>query len=717
MNDVAKMNLSLSEKQAVPTNILIVDDLPEKHLVFASILDELGQNLVMVRSGREALRCVLESEFAVILLDVNMPDIDGFETASMLRRYKKTAHTPILFITAYVDDSEVARGYALGAVDYIASPVVPEILRSKVKVFVELHQKTQQLRAYAEEREALGRAAAARVAAEAASERADFLSQVGQQLGQSLELKKTSQDLLGLMVPRFASHALLALVDATGKPSVVITAIGRDSMAMIADVLSVWGSLDEADRRLIDIEGPHFQRVNGAALYRLVHRLLDRPADEHENAATEAMAFPFKAGNNMHGVFVLGWHRDTVWTGAQTALMREVIGRAAIAFENAALYHAIQEEDRRKNEFLAMLAHELRNPMAPIANAVYVLRGLSLDEPKVSWASDLIGRQVSHMSRMVDDLLDVSRIARGTIFIEKKHLTLEALLESTVEATKPVLAARSQSLVVDAMPTGVILNGDALRLSQALSNLVQNASKFSEPGCEIFIRVCYNPGGITISVVDHGVGIESSFLPRAFDLFSQGSQTLDRSRGGLGIGLTLVKNLIELHGGSVGASSAGTNLGSTFVIKLPATQVIGPEMLTPAAVAQSRTSSPARVLVVEDQEDSASTLKMVLALEGHEVELAANGSEALKRFRAFRPDVVVMDLGLPGMTGFEVARKIRTIKGSRPLLVALTGYGQAEDMANSVDAGFDHHVVKPADISQLLSLIDNRRAAQPSAVA
>ena len=222
---------------------------------------------------------------------------------------------------------------------------------------------------------------------------------------------------------------------------------------------------------------------------------------------------------------------------------------------------------------------------------------------------------------------------------------------------------------------------------------------------------------IAISVVDQGVGIDSSFLPRAFDLFSQDSQTLDRSRGGLGIGLTLVKNLIELHGGSVGATSPGPNQGSTFVIELPVTELIGPEVSMRPEVDPVRASaSPARVLVVEDQQDSASTLKMVLALEGHEVELAANGLEALKRFKSFQPDVVVMDLGLPGMTGFEVARKIRTIKGHRPLLVALTGYGQAEDMAQSVDAGFDHHVVKPADIAQLLSLIDNRSFTSQRAV-
>jgi len=708
------MDESLARASVAPTNILIVDDLPEKHLVFASILEELGQNLVMVRSGREALRCVLESEFAVILLDVNMPDIDGFETATMLRRFKKTAHTPILFITAYVDNFEVSRGYALGAVDYIASPVVPEILRSKVRVFVELHQKTQQLRAYAEEREALGRAEAARLAAEAASERADFLSQAGRRLGRSLDLKKTAVELLELTVPRFASYGLLALVDASGDPLVVNTAAQIGQTTMAADAQSMWGDLGDAERHLIKFEGQDVQVASGAVLHGLVHRTLC--AQPNEPPSPEAMAFPFEVGNHMRGVFVLGQYGGIAWAVAQTALMREVIGRAAIAFENAALYRSIQEEDRRKNEFLAMLAHELRNPMAPIANAVHVLRSLSLDHPTVSWASDLIGRQVAHMARMVDDLLDVSRIARGTISIQRMPVTLEDLLAGTEEATKPILTARSQTLIVDPLPEGVSLNGDIVRLAQALSNLVQNASKFSEPGSEILIRTCYTPGNVAISVVDQGVGIDQSFLPRAFDLFAQDSQTLDRSHGGLGIGLTLVKHLVELHGGTITAMSAGPNLGSTFAINLPAAQTVTAGLSATVPLAQPRSASPARVLVVEDQEDSANTLKMVLVLEGHEVELAANGSDALTRFRTFRPDVVVMDLGLPGMTGFEVARKMRSFKGKQPLLVALTGYGQAEDMVQSMDSGFDHHVVKPADIEKLLSLIEGRVSYRPTAV-
>jgi signal transduction histidine kinase/PleD family two-component response regulator len=675
-------------------NILVVDDLPEKHVVFRSILDELGQNIVSARSGQEALRCILEMEFAVILLDVNMPDIDGLETAGLIRQYKKTAQTPIVFITAYVDEVQAKRGYQLGAVDYIPSPVVPDVLRSKIRVFVELFRMNRQLHLQAAAREALARSEAARTAAEAASQRADYLSEASQRLSRSLNLDDTIAAVLDLCVPMLGDRAILGMPDKDG-------GVRRLEMH----------PAPKAD------DNEAFMPELRSAADEVIRERQFKLARFGERAAAIC---PLMAGDEIRGALALLGPADR-FDSAQLALIREFASRASIAMENARLYTAVQEADRRKNEFLAMLAHELRNPLAPIRNAVHIMQGDDVTQLTMNWARDVIGRQADHMARLVDDLLDVSRIVQGKVAVKPEQLTLRALVERAVEGSSPRVAGRDQLLCVELPPQDIELSGDGVRLAQVLGNLINNASKFSRPNTRIDVTASFVDGEVQISVRDQGCGIDAAFLPHIFDLFAQGDQSLDRSQGGLGIGLTLVKHLVELHGGRVTARSDGPGQGTEVVVALPARQVgVAEASAAPAAPepTAARQKAPGRVLVVDDLAASAETLMMLLEMEGFEVKVASEGVSALKIAEHFRPDVVLLDIGLPGMNGFEVAHRLRLQPESRDaLLIALTGYGEAESRSRSAQAGFDFHMVKPADLGLLLSMVADPQEARRSAKA
>jgi signal transduction histidine kinase/DNA-binding response OmpR family regulator len=694
-------------EDAARVNILVVDDLPEKHLVFRSILEELGQNVVSAYSGREALRAVLEDEFAVILLDVNMPDMDGFETAGLIRNYKKTAQTPIVFITAYVDEVQAVRGYALGAVDYISSPVVPEILRSKVKVFVDLHRLNRELRQQAQAREALARAEAARSAAEAATRRADLLATASQILSRSLDVDATIGALLGFAAPGLADSAMVALVDDRGELARVCLA---DDYGGVVPDNQVAGDYQKQDLGAI---------VARALAMGETLRLLGPIGFTGVPAGTralvpvhEAVVFPMHVGERAFGALLLGVCAPRKLDAAEMALAKEVVSRAVIALENASLYAAIQEADRRKNEFLAMLAHELRNPLAPIRNAVHVLQRGGITEKNVTWSSEVIGRQVDHLATLVDDLLDVSRIARGKVVVASDPLRLNEVLEHALETSRPVLEKRRHHLVVQVPREEVSFNGDLVRLAQVLSNLLNNAAKFTPPGGHITLEAAVSGSELRICVRDNGAGIEPQLLPHVFDLFTQGDQTLDRSEGGLGIGLTLVKHLIELHGGRVQARSEGRGTGAEFTLFLPGVRVL---TSTPAAEEprpqENTARKVARVLVVDDVQASADSLCRLLEIEGHRVAVAGDGEAAISAAASFRPDVVVLDIGLPGKNGFEVAAELRA-SGAHDdtLLIALSGYGGAEDRERGAKAGFAHYLVKPADIPTLLSIIGTHAA-------
>jgi signal transduction histidine kinase len=566
-------------------NVLLVDDQPARLLTYESILSDLGQNLVRAGSGIEALEKLMKEEFAVVLLDVSMPGMDGFEAATLIHQHPRFEKTPIIFVTGvHVSELDRLKGYKVGAVDYVSIPVVPEILRSKVAVLIELYTKRRQLQ------------------------------DLNRNLGEANE------------------------------------------------------RLAEANTTLQAEKTRELETLNN---------ILQRANQELE--------------------------------AANRSLQTEVTERARVEL-------ALKEADRHKDEFLAMLAHELRNPLAPIRNAVELMHRKSINDPQLVWSRDVIERQLAHMTRLVDDLLDVSRITRGKINLNKEVIEIGALIARTVETVQPLIEERGHELSVQ-LPTGTLMVlGDPTRLSQALGNVLGNAAKYTERGGHITLSATELESEVEIRVTDNGIGIPADLLPTIFNLFTQLDRTSGPTPGGLGIGLALVQRLIEMHGGSVTAHSDGPGRGSEFVIRLPLfireRVEAGQSSNKPSALEQSMTNveeaprNQRRILVADDNNDALESLATLLQLSGHEVYTAANGAVALESAEQHRPEVALLDIGMPKLDGYEVARRIRAQPwGRRITLVALTGWGQDSDRRRSQEAGFDSHLVKPLDLDKLTELL------------
>jgi signal transduction histidine kinase len=565
--------------------VLLVDDQPARLLTYETILSELGQNLVRAGSGIEALEKLMKDEFAVVLLDVSMPDMDGFEAATLIHQHPRFEKTPIIFVTGvHVSELDRLKGYKVGAVDYVSIPVVPEILRSKVAVLIELYTKRRELQV----------------------------------------LNRT-------------------LADANER-------------------------LAEANTTLQAEKTRELETLN---------RVLQRANQELESA--------------------------------NRSLQTEVAERTRVEL-------ALKEADRHKDEFLAMLAHELRNPLAPIHNAVQLMHRQSFADPQLTWSRDVIGRQLAHLTRLVDDLLDVSRITRGKINLSKEVIELETLMTRTLETVQPLLEERGHKLTVE-VPKGILaVLGDPTRLVQALGNVLGNAAKYTERGGHITLAAAESGAEVVIRVRDNGIGIPAELMPMIFNLFTQLDRTSGPPQSGLGIGLALVQRLVEMHGGSVSARSDGLGKGSEFLIRLPLfireTVESGQPIQQRSALEQSMTNAegPARtqrrILVADDNNDALESLATLLQLSGHEVYTAANGAMALESAEAHRPEVALLDIGMPKLDGYEVARRIRAQPwGQRITLVALTGWGQDSDRRRSQEAGFDSHLVKPLDLDKLMELL------------
>ena len=363
---------------------------------------------------------------------------------------------------------------------------------------------------------------------------------------------------------------------------------------------------------------------------------------------------------------------------------------------------ALKDADRRKDEFLAMLAHELRNPLAAINNAVQVLRRGSQDDDR-EWSKDVIDRQGKHLARLMDDLLDVSRITRGNIQLRKEWIDLGPIIARAIESVRPLIDAKKHTLTVSIAPGPMGLFADPTRMEQILVNLLSNAAKYTDERGQIMLTAQCN-GDFIVAVKDNGAGIPREVLPHIFDLFAQGDRTIDRSQGGLGIGLTLVKRLVEMHGGTVTAASDGPGTGSAFTVRLPA--VAGPtgDEATPGSRPPVRNPGGLSVLVVDDNKDTADGMARLLVSSGYRVTMAHDGPSALAAARAGRPDAILMDIGLPGMDGYAVAEQFRKDQNDgETILIAISGYGQEHDRRRSREAGFDHHLVKPVDYERLLA--------------
>jgi signal transduction histidine kinase/ActR/RegA family two-component response regulator len=394
------------------------------------------------------------------------------------------------------------------------------------------------------------------------------------------------------------------------------------------------------------------------------------------------------------------------YTKDDLAFAEELAHRSAIAVENAQLYAKLREADRRKDEFLATLAHELRNPLAPIRNSIELLRRADGNAEIIAQSSQIMERQVAQMVRLVDDLLDISRITQGKIQLRKERLELAAVVRSVVEECRPLMKAHAHKLTLTLPPDPIYVDADPTRLGQVFANLLNNAAKYTEKGGHVWLTVERQGSAVVVSVRDSGIGIAAEYLPRLFQMFSQAEPALERSQGGLGIGLSLVRGLVELHGGTVEARSKGPGSGSEFIVRLPLALSAEQAPEEPSEQHAPQLSSRRRILVVDDNEDAADSLAMMLQMMGNEVRTAHDGLEGVELAATFRPDLVLLDIGMPRLNGYDACRRIREQPwGKNVLLVALTGWGQEEDKRRSHEAGFDTHLVKPVEPEALEKLL------------
>jgi len=407
------------------------------------------------------------------------------------------------------------------------------------------------------------------------------------------------------------------------------------------------------------------------------------------------------------GVYWKAPHRPSE---EQVRLLETLADIGSIAVQNGQLFSESEDANRRKDEFLAMLAHELRNPLAPVLNAVEVIRALGPREARVEYAGDLIHRQVVHMTRLIDDLLDVSRITRGRIDLRKERLAVAGVVEAALEASRPLVERRSHTLSVN-VDDGLWVDGDRARLVQVLTNLVANAAKFTPPGGHVGVRARLDGATAVIAVRDTGVGVAKEAQARIFELFAQEDVSVERTQGGLGIGLTLAQRLVQMHGGSLAVHSDGAGRGAEFVVTLPASLDAADDVPVVAAAREAAADGRLRILLVEDNEDAAESFRILLELGGHVVEVASDGLQALREIEQFQPDIAFVDIGLPGLDGFGVAERVRARAGKLPYLVALSGYGRDEDKQRAARAGFDEHLTKPVAHERVQALLARFGAA------
>src|SRR3954465_11449667 len=552
-------------KTTEPVNILVVDDMPEKILSIEATLEELGQNLVKAYSGREALRCLLKDGFAVILLDVNMPEMDGFETAALIRERKRSEHTPIIFVTAFNDEVQMAKGYSLGAVDFISTPIDPEVMRTKVGVFVDLFQKTETIRHQAAHRVQLAREQAARQVAEKAMRRYALLAEASRLLSRSLDFDDTLTSLHRTMIPALADGCQLLLYDVNRH--LWFAHVSSNDSTRNGKVSSAHSRIEQVHPQLAKavkeaVESGHAQAIDPEVLQ-------NAPDLGPKKKWTSTVVVPLIARDTPLGAIVCCAARR-LFEPADLALTENLASRAATALDNAQLFQTIRDGDRPKDEFLAMLGHELRNPLAAITNAGELTKLLEPTEETFEESLEIIRQQAALMKRLVDDLLDVSRITSGRVQLQKSLVDAAEIIQRVAEAHEVLFSSRGHMLELELPHRGTVLEADPYRLEQVLSNLLVNAAKYTDAGGKIWFSARREGDDVVFRVKDTGIGIGPDLLPNVFDLFAQANRSLHRPAGGLGTGFTIVRGLTELHGGRVWGMSEGFGRGAEFVVALPA---------------------------------------------------------------------------------------------------------------------------------------------------
>jgi PAS domain S-box-containing protein len=779
--------------------VLLVDDNATNLLALEVVLDGLPLHLVRASSGEEALSLLEANDYAVVLMDVRMPGMDGFEAARRLRANERSRFTPIMFLTAADDDAaKSAEAYALGATDYLVKPYTPAVVRAKVTALASVFAEKEQARREADQLRLLvqgttdyailmldpnGYIASWNVGAERIKGyRADEI--VGKHFTvfypEDAVARGWPQEELRRAIAdgRFEDEGWRVRKDGSKFwANVIITALRDDDgrlrgFSKLTRNLTERREREEAVKRLRDeLEVRVKERTAELAAtneaLRRENEERTRAEEEVREKQAELTDFVENATVGLHWVGpdgtilwanraeheLLGYTREE-YVGRNIAdfhadppviddilcrltrgeelygyearlrckdgTVRHVLISSSVYRKNGEFCHtrcftrditerkaaeeALKERDRRKDEFMAMLAHELRNPLAPISNALQILQ-LRKDEETVEQVRQMVGRQVGQLNHLVSDLLEASRVTTGKIVLRKQLLDLAQFARIATNDVADTLKTAGINLTVEAPDTPVWVDGDWTRLTQALGNLLHNSGKFTAAGGQVTVTVEASEGMATLSVNDTGAGIAPEVLPRLFSPFTQATQDLDRSKGGLGLGLALVKGLVELHGGTVRAESDGPGRGARLTIELPLAE-------EPAAFTGANSKpgyGPARklrVLVVEDNRDSADSLKMALEMGGCcQVTVAYNGPDGVEVAKKIRPDLVLCDIGLPGYSGYEVARRIRKYANGSVVLVALTGYGRDEDRAEAKAAGFDRHFTKPIDFTQLEAII------------
>jgi signal transduction histidine kinase/response regulator of citrate/malate metabolism len=646
--EAAPVEAALASQAGAATRprILLADDNADMRAYLSRLLGEL-YTVETVSDGQAALAAVRSNPPDLLLADVMMPHLDGLSLLARLRVDPATRSLPVILLSALAGEQSRVEGIAIGADDYLVKPFNAR----------------------------------------------ELVARVGAQL----------------QIARVRSEAILSLRESEARLRAFVTASSDVVYRMNAD----WSEMGQ-------LEGRHFIADARAPLRDWIENYIpadDQPAVLAAISGAIRTRGPFKLEHRVKRVDgTLGW------TASRTVPLLDAKGEIVEWFgtatditarkeaEESSRQHVMQlaEADLRKNEFLAMLAHELRNPLAPITNALHIMRRKREGDAEVQSASAMMERQIGQMVRLVDDLLDVNRISRGNIELRRERVDLAGAVQHAVEAVQPFCDLMDHALTVTLPQQPVQLNADPARLAQIIGNLLNNACKFTNKGGSIALVVEREGNWAVIRVRDSGIGIAPEQFPRIFELFTQVDTALHRSRGGLGIGLTLVKRLAEMHGGAVQVTSAGLHQGSEFLIRLPLLVDV-PEPLQAEPLSRPPVQRR-RILVVDDNRDAATSLAELLVLMGHETRIAHDGLEAVQAAESFRPDVVLLDIGMPRLNGYEAARMIRQqLWGQDMLLVALTGWGQQEDRRKSGEAGFDAHLVKPANPVALMELLGRTR--------
>lgn len=717
-------------------NILLVDDSPTNLLALESILRAPDRNLIRAHSGEDALRYLLDNEAAVILLDVFMPGIDGLQTAELIRGREKSRDIPIIFLTANTTgQANLTRGYSLGAVDYIVKPVEPAILRSKVAVFVELYKKTREVKCQAE-----------------------LLEE------KNLELENANLERLGMLID--LGHELAA----EHEPIMVLRKFCRSAQRIIDAeevAVAILGNDEQTPQHFFRCDGRGRISERGeipAVIQRALGRVINERAPLRLSESDDWVSEEEEGFDSLHsflGAAIVSAARVRGWfyllnrrgadefSEADERLAATFATHVAVAYDNATLYaetqnHATElsmemavrkqaEEERarllvreqaaraeaeaanrNKDEFLATLSHELRTPLTAILGWSHLMRTKKLNDDEVTRALDTIERNARSQSQLIDDLLDVSRIITGKLYIERGPVDLRKVIDAAFDSIRPTAETKSISFETTVPADHCLVLGDQNRLQQIFWNLFNNAVKFSPKGGQVRVTVAGTDSRVSVAVSDTGIGINPEFLPYIFDRFRQADGSATREHGGLGLGLAIVRHLVELHYGTIEVDSDGQGHGSTFTIAIPAANngsvaenSVASDKQQMAHLEAAQQLVGVKVLVVDDEPDSRDLLMTIFSRCGSDVRCSDSAAKAMQEFDEWNPELLVSDIGMPNEDGYSLIRRVRELKSNCAQIpaVALTAYATDEDRLNALSAGFQIHVAKPIEPESFVTSI------------